>query len=310
LRGGAVEVAVGSELGLWQRHQTDAYASDSIAPSVTFLGIADGFGSPGRGVSTAALALATVRDYLRRRHRLGAFGGRQSSPGNLRALLLSALDHANARLFAQSGSHEDFVGSGSSLTAVLVVGHHAFIGHVGDARACLLRLGRLEALTVDDVMFADAAVTSAKTSLPAKPRMRGVLWRSLGTQAKLEASIAHVELLAGDQLLLCTDGLHRCVEPEEFGESLLDADSASEAVARLLATARSRGNVDNGTLIVGRDLLVASSPDAAAAARFEGRIRTLIAIVLLLVAAVSAGVYVFRFGLFDRPSIVISSDRP
>ena len=66
--------------------------------------------------------------------------------------MLAALDHANARLYSQSGSHEDFVGSGTSLTVVLVVGHHAFVGHVGDARAYLLRLGRLELLTADDAM--------------------------------------------------------------------------------------------------------------------------------------------------------------
>ncbi len=305
-----MEVAVGSELGLWQRQQSDAYASESIAPNVTFFGIADGFGSPGRGVSTATFAVATVRDYLRRRHRLGAFGGRQNSPANLRALLLSALDHANARLFAQSGSHEDFVAGGASLTTVLVVGRHAFVGHVGDARAYLLRLGHLEPLTVDDALFADAAVTSTKTSLPARPRMRGVLWRSLGTQAKLEASIAHVELLAGDQLLLCTDGVHRALECDEIGDALLQSDTASEAVTKLLSTTRSRGCVDNGTLIIARELLVASLPAAVASARLEGRVRTLVAVLLLLVTALSVGIYVFRFGFFDHPPAVISTDHP
>ena len=149
-----MEVAVGSEVGLWQKHQSDAHLTEAIAPGVTFFGIADGFGEVARSVPTASLALSTVRDYLRRRQRLGAFGARAGSPGSVRALLLAALDHANARLFAQSGSHEDFVGSGASLTAVLIVGHHAFIAHVGDARAYLLRLGHLETLTADDAMFA------------------------------------------------------------------------------------------------------------------------------------------------------------
>jgi PPM family protein phosphatase len=304
-----VEVAVGSELGLWQRQQSDAYASDAIAPSVTFLGIADGFGAPGKSFSAASLAVMSVRDYLRRRHRLGAFCGRQNSAANLRALLLSALDYANSRLFAQSGSHEDFVSGGSSLTAVLVVGRHAFVGHVGDSRAYLLRLGQLEPLTVDDALFADAAVTSAKTVLPARPRTRAVLWRSLGTQPKLEASIAHVELLSGDQLVLCTDGVHRCVDAKEMGDTLLQSDKASDSVARLLAIARSRGSVDNGTLIVARELLVASPVSTSASSRFEGRVRTLVAVVLLLVAALSTGFYIFRYGLFANPPVISTTDR-
>jgi protein phosphatase len=295
-----VEVAVGSELGLWQKQQSDAHIAESIAPGVTFFGIADGFGQATRGLPTAALALTTMRDFLRRRQRLGAFGSRGGSPSGLRALLLSSLDHANARLFSQSGSHEDFVGGGTSLTAVLVVGHHAFIGHVGDARAYLLRLGRLETLTADDAMFADAAVPSAKSSLPAKPPTRGLLWRSLGTQAKLEASIAHVELLAGDQLVLCTDGVHRCVHAEEIGDALLRSESASEVVARLLATAKARGNVDNGTLIVGRDLLIPTPPAARRSRVVERRLRTAVAVVLLVAALVSFCLYVFRFGFIEH----------
>lgn len=291
-----MEVAVGSEVGLWQKYQSDAHLTEAIAPGVTFFGIADGFGEIARSIPTASLALSTVRDYLRRRQRLGAFGARAGSPGSVRALLLAALDHANARLFAQSGSHEDFVGSGASLTAVLIVGHHAFIAHVGDARAYLLRLGHLETLTADDAMFADAAVPSAKTSLPAKPRMRGLLWRSLGTQAKLEASIAHVELLAGDQLVLCTDGIHRCVDAEDIGDALLNTPTPSDAVARLLATAKARGNTDNCTLIVGRELLVANSAIVSGAEGTDRAIRALVSIVLMVAALLSFGYFVLRSG--------------
>ena len=65
------------------------------------------------------MALGWVRDYLRRRQRLGAFA-RHVSPSDLRSLLLGALDYANGRLYEQSGSHDDFVAGGTSLTAVLI----------------------------------------------------------------------------------------------------------------------------------------------------------------------------------------------
>ena len=276
-----MEVAVGTDLGIWQRRQSDAHVAECIAPGVSLLAVADGFGDAGRGSATAALALSTVRESLRRRHRSGSFG-RNASPSSLRSILLSALDYANQRLFAQSGSHEDFVGSGSSVTTVLIVGAHAFVGHVGDARAYLMRLDRLELLTADDAMFADTAVTSNnKTSLPAKPRSRGLLWRSLGTQAKLEASIAHVELVPGDQLVLCTDGIHRTIEDDELSAALMDCDSASDVVARLLATTKSRGGMDNSTLVVGRDLLAPAAPVANMANAF-GPLRLVVALAALV----------------------------
>jgi PPM family protein phosphatase len=290
-----VEVAVGSDLGIWQKQQSDAYLTEALAPNVTLLGIADGFGVVGRSTPTAHLALATVRDYLRRRQRRGAFSARSATPGNLRALLLAALDHANARLYAQSGSHEDFVGSGSSLTAVLLVGHHAFLAHVGDARAYLLRLGRLETLTTDDEIFSDATFAGSRNLVPAKPLVRGLLWRSLGTQPKLEVSIFHYELLAGDQLVLCTDGIHRCIDPDEIGDALECSEHAADAVGHLLGVAKARGTIDNATIIVSRELLVPASLAAAAATRLD-RLRGAIALLMLAIFVTSFAVYVYRFG--------------
>lgn len=302
-----MEVAASGELGLHGRQQSDAHLAECIAPSVMLLAVADGFGHVGRSAPTAQSAIGSLRDYLRRRHRVGSYG-RSASPSSLRTILLAALDHANARLFADSGSHEDFVGSGASLTAVLVVGEHALVGHVGDARAYLLRLGRLEMLTVDDAMFADAAVTSTKTNLPAKPHMRGLLWRALGTQAKLEASIAHVELLAEDQLVLCTDGVHRALGDEELGDVLVQSDTAADVVARVLATARSRGVVDDLTIVVGRDLL-GMAPTLRRGAPRAG-IRVLVALGMLIVALLSFGSYALHAGSFDRPSNVSTPNRP
>jgi serine/threonine protein phosphatase PrpC len=304
-----VDVAVGTELGLLRCTSSDAHVAEAIAPSVAFVGIADGFGEVGRGGGpTAPLALATIRDHLRRRSRMGVFA-RNASPSGVRAAFLAALDHANARLYSQSGSNDDFVSSGTSLTAVLIVAGHAFVGHVGDARAYLLRLGRLELLTADDAMFADAAVTSSKSALPLKPRTSGLLWRSLGTQAKLEASIAHVELLPGDQLVLCTDGVHRCIGEDELADALASCESASDVVAQILGTAKARGNVDTGTLLVGRDLLTTSVPARDAAARRLRPLRVTLALAAIAAMLCSFGAYALRLGSVDHPTNVTTTNR-
>ena len=289
-----MEVAVGSDFGIWQRHQSDAHLTEVFAPNVSLLAVADGFGVVGKGLPTAMLALSTIRDYLRRRHRHGAFAARHATPSHLRALLLAAFDHANARLFGLSGSNEDFVGSGASVTAVLVVGYQAFVAHVGDARAYLLRLGRVESLTTDDALFSDDDLTAAKTSAPAKPLTRGLLWRSLGTQQKLEVSIANVELLSGDELVLCTDGVHRRLESDELGEILERSQTATEAVARMLSLAKARGTLDNGTIVVGRELL-AAVPAVRRQNVFD-RLRGAVTLLILAIFAISFAIYVYRFG--------------
>lgn len=300
-----MEVAARTEPGLQQRQHSDAHLAESIAPNVVLLAVADGFGRVSRGLPTAQSALASLRDYLRRRHRARSYA-RNASPSSLRTLMLGALDHANRRLFDESGSHEDFVGSGTSLTAALVVGEHALVGHVGDARAYLLRLGNIELLTVDDAMFADATVPSAKSSRPAQPRPRGVLWRTLGTQSKLEASIAHVELFPDDQVLLCTDGVHRAIDDDELGDALTRGGTAADVVARILATARGRGTFDDLTLVVGRDPL-GPTPMIKAGAPRAG-IRVLLALGMLIIALLSFGSYALQHPFPDRPQNVTSSN--
>jgi protein phosphatase len=198
-----------------------------------------------------------MREFLRRKLR----GGGALAPSNVRTLLLGAFEHANARLFELGGSNADYVASGASVTGAIVAGEHAFVGHVGDARAYLLRLGRVEMLTVDDAMTLDA-VPSTAIGAVVRPRRR-LLWRSLGTQAKLEASIAHVELMPGDRLVLCTDGFHRALGSEELGTALADDATSSDIVARLLQLVRARGIRQNATLVIARDLLAAAPASQA-----------------------------------------------
>ncbi len=302
-----MEVATGIEPGARHGRSCDAHLAEYIAPNITLLAIADGFGVHPRNVPVAQTALGIVRDYLRRRHRVGSYG-RHASPGNLRATLLSALDHANARLFADGGTHDDYVGSGTSLTAVLVAGDHAFVGHVGDARAYLMRFGSLEMLTVDDAVFAGAPVVpSALPEFAPTARPLGLLWRSLGTQAKLEASVAHIELRSDDQLVLCTSGVHRHVSDGEIGSALVDAQTSSSAVARLLSLTRLRGASDRGTLIVCRNVLQAAP---AKLARISStRLQAIAIAALIVVSLLAVGLVALRTGGFDRIQDFSNSDR-
>lgn len=253
-----MEVAVSSELGTRRRSNDDAYVSEGIAPGATLLAVADGFGRVAvGGIGPAALSLALVREYLRR-HMRGSYLSRSLSVPELRQTLLAALRHANARLYQQSGSHEDFVAGGAALTLVLIVGSHAYVAHAGDARAYILRGSSLRRLTVDDSLFADLVPHGGA----GEQARRSLLTRTLGTQPALEASVVHFELTPDDQLLLCTDGIHRFVSEEEIRAALQGHANAADAVHRLAVLARSRGGDDNGTALLGRQLNLHTQPSA------------------------------------------------
>ena len=222
-----MEIAVGSRPGVPQCGSDEAYVAEIVAPGIVLLAVAHGFGRI-RERSAPAVAAQTVRDNLKRRVR-----GERRDP---RAALAAAFSAANARIYAHSGSTDDFVASGTSLTAALIVGDHAFVGHVGATRAYLGRDGALSSLTTDDAL--------------GEGTLR-LLTRTLGTQATLEPSLAHLRLMHGDALLLSSGALHELLADDEIADALRGSASSEDVTARLLAIAGIRGD-GAATVIVGR----------------------------------------------------------
>ncbi len=222
-----MEIAVGSRPGVPQRGSDEAYVAEIVAPGIVLLAVAHGFGRI-RERSAPAVAAQAVRDSLRRRVRR-----ERRDP---RAALAAAFSAANGRVYAHSGSTDDYVASGTSLTAALIVGDHAFVAHVGATRAYLGRDGTLAALTTDD------AVGEGSLRL---------LTRTLGTQPSLEPCVDHVRLMHGDALVLSSGALHELLDDDEIADALRASVSSEDVTARLLAIAGIRGD-GAGTVIVGR----------------------------------------------------------
>lgn len=245
-----MEIAVGSKPGTRANGKVDAHVAEVIAPGVVLLAVAEGFGAV-RGQAAPLVAALAIRDALRHRVRPD---GRDA-----RAALLSAFASANARVFAHSGSHDDYVASGSSLSAALIVGDRAHIAHVGATRAYLGRDGALMALTTDDELAGEGWM-SARTNVPTEALIGNLLTRTLGTQATLDATVTNVRLMHGDALVLATAAFHKAITDDEISHALRSAGSSETVTQRLLETGNLRGERFCGTVIVGRALTEASPP--------------------------------------------------
>lgn len=278
-----MDIAVGTHAGAWQKHGGDASLAEPLAANVTLLAVADGFGSISRGLTIAQSALLFVRDFLRRKARAGVFTTRATSPSARRQLVLAALSYANSRLFSQSASHDDYVAGGTSVTAALIVGDHAFVGHVGTSRAYLLRDGGLEALTHDDALPIQAP-EAGRSSAPAGIHIRTMVTRTLGTQPTLEASVHHLELVPGDRLLLCTSGLHRRMIDDDLHHAFRAAETMADVVAHVLGLAKQR-RLENGSVVAAAALTTPLAPLEvfAASEPLPGRVMRTVAFALIVV---------------------------
>ena len=81
---------------------------------------------------------------------------------------------------------------------------------------------------------------------------KNVIMRAVGLERTIRSDIFRLDILSGDALLLCSDGLSNLVSAGEM-ESLLLARSDDDTVCReLLRMALDRGAPDNVTLALVR----------------------------------------------------------
>jgi protein phosphatase len=97
----------------------------------------------------------------------------------------------------------------------------------------------------------DAGIT--KPEEPASRSMRHVLTAALGAMGKsVEPEMHQLQLAAGDQVLLCTDGLTEMVADSLITSVLREANSVKRACIDLVDLALAAGGLDNITVIVAR----------------------------------------------------------
>ena len=165
--------------------------------------------------------------------------------------LARAVRAANRAVIESAEKTRTRSGMGTTVTAAMVDGTHIAIAHVGDSRAYLLHEGRLTRITDDHSMVADLVRQGALTEEDARFHpQRSVITRALGSDRNMLADLYDVEAVAGDRLLLTTDGLTGMI-PDDYICDLLAVESDPDAAAAKLVEAANRaGGYDNITVIV------------------------------------------------------------
>lgn len=256
-----MEVAVTTDVGAGQRHNEDGWCAEQLHRNVTLLAVADGFGRP-QGATASALILEAVREIVRRDLKR-AIPPRSLTATDVRQLLVRAFCHANERLLHVSGGSSDYVAAASTCTAILIVSSEAFIAHVGDSRAYLLRRGELVQLTSDEAFVPDLVASRSGTPQLARHKAaRPLLTRALGLDAESAApKVTHHTLHAHDALLFCTDGAYRTLSPNDLQSAVTVREQRAEwSTDKIVALARACGSSDNATVMFVRNATEHGAP--------------------------------------------------
>lgn len=152
-------------------------------------------------------------------------------------------------------------GMGTTMTLLAIDGETATIGHVGDSRAYLLRDGDFSQLTEDHTVAAEyVALGELSPEEATNHPQRHMLTRTLGLTRFVNVDEFEVDLVSGDRLLVCSDGLTEMVDDDTIARTLASG-TPDEVVWQLVELANDAGGVDNVTVVVVEATAVAEDTD-------------------------------------------------
>jgi serine/threonine protein phosphatase PrpC len=164
-------------------------------------------------------------------------------------LVRDVLARLSDRVRDEAARRDDMLGT--TLALVLIRRGTALIVHLGDSRVYLCREGTLEALTRDHSRvqeLIDCGELAEET--PELRRWNGGPTRFVGMTRQPVADVRTVPLLAGDRLLLCSDGLTGELTDEAIRSVLAEPWPPERTCRELVDRANAAGGHDNVTVLV------------------------------------------------------------
>jgi protein phosphatase len=228
--------------GCQRNNNEDYFISDSA--NGIFI-VADGMGGANAGEYASRLSAETLYEYLLKAADDGS---------------ISELEHgfvqANTAVRRASGETSELEGMGTTLVAARLIDRVRLqLASVGDSRAYHLSDNRLSILTKDQTWVTEVGSRLGLSEEAIKNHpMRHVLTMAIGVSEQLRVDSQVVRLGAGDQILLCSDGLHGVIDEKMLESTLRSEKSLVDKAHYLIEAAKERGGPDNITVVLIRVL--------------------------------------------------------
>lgn len=200
--------------------------------------VADGMG----GHAAGEVASAMAADIIRRLY--------YDLDGTIPQVLSRAFLSAHRAILEHAEKHPECMGMGTTCTVLAFHDDEAWLAHIGDSRAYMLRGHTLTQLSQDDSLVAKAVREGAMTQQEAdNSPMHNVILQALGAIPQIHPMIASrgIKLHPGDVLILCSDGVSGMVPDGRIAE-IASRLPPQEACDALIEAALAAGGHDNASL--------------------------------------------------------------
>ncbi|MDR2295759.1 MAG: Stp1/IreP family PP2C-type Ser/Thr phosphatase [Clostridiales Family XIII bacterium] len=231
------------------KRRTDNEDALLVLPRHSIYLVADGVGGHNSGELASRKAVSGTEAFLTRNPVEAAHGAAHPDAA-LMAYFLRCFREINAEICALAQA--DPANRGMATTAVLahILRNKLFVVNVGDSRAYLVRAEEISRITTDHSVVNDMVARGELTEEQARvhPR-RNEITRALGAEADVAPDFFATELLSGDRVLLCTDGLCGELSDDDIRGIVARGANLNDTCRMLVDSANANGGSDNITVV-------------------------------------------------------------
>jgi len=229
-----------THIGQKRKSNQDVFLTEHISENALLM-VCDGMGGQQGGETASRLAIETACQMIKRDIKDGI------TENTVRRILECAAAAANSVVYETSSMDIHLKGMGTTMVGAVVTGNTAHFVHVGDSRAYLLRDDFLTQLTCDHTVAQMLISSGQKTAeeLIGDPR-NSRLVRAVGVEKSVRPDIFSIDVMPGDAILLCSDGLYNYLSHEELCALTAIAVKVKD-ISPLINRANENGGGDNIT---------------------------------------------------------------
>ena len=164
--------------------------------------------------------------------------------------LRNALSRAN-QLINIEAAEADKKGMGTTVVCATIRDDIMTVANVGDSRLYLIHGDSMRQVTYDHSYVSEMVRTGRmnKDDAARHPKKHAIT-RAIGAEDTVKIDFFEERIEAGDQVLLCSDGLTNMVSNEDILRILKESDNVKDAVEALVSLANQNGGADNISVIV------------------------------------------------------------
>ena len=159
----------------------------------------------------------------------------------------------NREIFEKGQLNPELSGMGTTLVSCTIDKEYVMTAaNVGDSRLYVYhKTGGLRQITRDH-SFVEELVRRGQITRDSDlyQQSKNIITRAIGADFDVETDIFQMELEAGDQILLCSDGLTNMVTDDEISDILKCTSSLKEKAEKLVQMANDAGGMDNISVVL------------------------------------------------------------